>query len=216
MTYKFPIETCEKPNKDLIIMQPFSAFINLLSCIIIIYFIYKCKSIYVKLLLISFLLFELAHTFSHIRHIDTKIQSNMIHFIVYLIGLNLIFTIQYLSKQKYNLWYLLLIIIIIDLYIWIYIRDIYMIISGLFIMIFIITSSYHFLPDFFKKKMTFLLFTAFILLLVLYNESINCDKMIKFKNLPYHAITEIIGLILFTSLSYLFVKWDINSFKDIK
>ena len=48
----------------------------------------------------------------------------------------------------------------------------------------------------------------FYSILFLINEKINCENMMKFAKLPYHAIIEIIGMILFITLAYIFLKSD--------
>ena len=66
----FPFNTCEEPNKKSWIAQPISAFINFITCIILIYFFLKAKTIIIKLLILAFIAFEIFHTYSHITHVD--------------------------------------------------------------------------------------------------------------------------------------------------
>ena len=50
MSYTFPFNTCEIPNKTGI-AQPYSVFFNIVSCLIIIYFLTITKKNYSRLLL---------------------------------------------------------------------------------------------------------------------------------------------------------------------
>ena len=52
--YTFPCKTCEKPNKNGI-AQPYSAFFNLITCSIILYFLLNTKTTHAFLLLFSIL-----------------------------------------------------------------------------------------------------------------------------------------------------------------
>jgi len=79
----FPFNTCEEPNRKAWIAQPVSAFINMVTCLILIYFFLQAKILIIRLLILSFILFEMFHTFSHITHIDGAIQSNMAFSIIY-------------------------------------------------------------------------------------------------------------------------------------
>ncbi len=83
----FPFNTCEEPNKKAWVAQPVSAFINFITCLILIYFFLKAKTTIIRLLILAFILFEIFHTFSHITHIDGTIQSNIIHGIWYYLSL---------------------------------------------------------------------------------------------------------------------------------
>jgi len=74
--YVFPFDTCETPNKDGIIAQPYSVLFNVINCVIIFYFLLKTKRDYTFMLLFSILCFELFHTFSHIIHITPFYISN--------------------------------------------------------------------------------------------------------------------------------------------
>ena len=60
-----------------------------------------------------------------------------------------------------------------------------------------------------RMLLHYFLGTAVILLsIVIANEAYNCEKMMIYKNLPYHVAIEIIGFALFISLSLLFLKWE--------
>jgi hypothetical protein len=75
---------------------------------------------------------------------------------------------------------------------------------------FIIFSSYNKLPKFFRKAIPFLAIGLIILFALELNEAYNCEKMLEYMDFPYHAFVEIVGLLLFTSLTYFFYKWEKN------
>ena len=204
----FPFNTCEQPNKDAWIAQPVSAFINMITSIILIYFFLQAKTLIIKLLIFSFIAFEIFHTFSHIKHIDGIIQSNIIHSIWYFLTfMILIASIQITNKYpNIQLLLLLLTIIIIDINLFFLPNKLYMIFTALTLPIVIVISYYKLYPIYIKKTIPYLILLLLIVGLFLINEKINCENMMKFAKLPYHAIIEIIGMILFITLAYIFLK----------
>jgi len=125
--FKFPYDTCEKSisthtnesghNKKPI--QPFSFFVTFSTCsIIFVYIVFvlmdkpfpiqnKSKS-YVLLLLTSFFVVELWHTFCHFSHLrpnqdetnKTNIQSYITHVLFYTIVISSVFALIFLVKQS--------------------------------------------------------------------------------------------------------------------
>lgn len=205
----FPFTTCEKPHNS-IIMQPASAVVNFVTCIILMYFAIATKTFPVKLMILAYLSFELWHTASHIQHISGYLQTNIIHILAYLLAFTTLYSIMYLSKKGLSTVYIiiLLILVIIDTYVWLYVGGIRMVIGGLLILFVIIIGSYNNLPKFFKKVIPWLIAGLVLLLLIIYNETVNCEKMLEFADFPYHIIIELLGLVLFSTLAYNFYKWE--------
>jgi hypothetical protein len=206
----FPFNTCETPNKDGLVAQPISATINIITCIILIYFAWQARTITVKILLLSFIAFQAFHAFSHIRHIEGYVQSNVIHAIWYFVAFMVLFTSMQMSKKSPPIFTILLLIfiIIIDLYLFFYTSKVYMVFTAFTLPIVIVLSYYNTYPAFMKNTIPYLIVLLIIVSALLLNEKYNCDAMIAYANLPYHAIIETLGLILFTSLAYLFVRWE--------
>jgi hypothetical protein len=71
--------------------KPYSAFINVMNCFIIVYFLNKTKTNHSFYLLGSILLFEMFHTLSHIIHINGPIQINITHVLNYLMIISFLF-----------------------------------------------------------------------------------------------------------------------------
>ena len=206
----FPFNTCEEPNKKSYIAQPISAFINMITCLILIYFFLQAKTSIIRLLILSFILFEIFHTFSHITHIDGTIQSNIIHGIWYFLSFMVLIASIKITKQYPNIYTILILltIIIIDINLFFQANKLYMIFTGLTLPVVIIISYYNLYPICIKKAIPYLIALLIILGIVLINEKINCLNMMKYAKLPYHAIIEIIGMILFTLLSYIFLQTE--------
>ena len=204
----FPFNTCEEPNKNKWIAQPVSAFINLLTSLILIYFFFKAKTIIIRLLILAFILFELFHTYSHITHINGTIQSNVIHSLWYFLTFMLLIASIKMTKKYPNIYtiVILIILIIIDINLYLLSNKFYMIITGLSLPIIIAISYYNLFPKNIKKAIPYLIGLLIIVGIVLINEKINCENMMKYAKLPYHAIIEIIGMVLFTLLSYVFIQ----------
>lgn len=204
----FPFNTCEEPNKNNLIAQPVSAFINMITSIILIYFFLKAKTIIIKLLILAFILFELFHTYSHIKHIDGTIQSNIIHGIWYFLSIMVLIASIKITNKYPNIYtiIILLIIIIIDINLFFLPNKLYMIFTALTLPIVIVISYYKSYPIQIKKAIPYLISLLIIVGIFLINEKFNCEYMMKIAKLPYHAIIEIIGMILFITLAYVFLQ----------
>ena len=87
-------------------------------------------------------------------------------------------------------------------------NKLYMVFTALTLPVVIVISYYNLYPICIKKAIPYLIALLIILGLVLINEKINCLNMMKYAKLPYHAIIEIIGMILFTLLSYIFLQTE--------
>jgi len=206
----FPFNTCEEPNKKAWVAQPVSAFINFITCLILIYFFLKAKTLIIRLLILAFILFEIFHTFSHIIHIDGTMQSNIIHGIWYYLSFMMLVASIKITKKYPNIYsiIILLLIIIININLFFQANKLYMIFTGLSLPVVIVLSYYNFYPKYIKNAIPYLIGLLIIIGIVLINEKINCENMMKYAKLPYHAIIEIIGLILFTLLSYVFLQTE--------
>jgi hypothetical protein len=206
----FPFKTCEEPSENGLVAQPVSATINIITCIILMYFMLQARTTAVRILFLSFITFQAFHAFSHIQHIDGSIQVNVIHVIWYMLSFTALYTIITLSKISPSIYIIAMLcaLIIIDLYIWNFIGGVYMIFSGFAILLSIVISYYNSYPTFIKNALIYMIIGLCILLAFIVNEKLNCENMIAYANLPYHAIIETLGLILFIALAYLFVRWE--------
>ena len=81
-----------------------------------------------------------------------------------------------------------------------------MIFTALSLHVVIVLSYYKLYPNEITKAIPYLISLLIIVGFFLLNEKINCENMMKFAKLPYHAIIEILGMILFITLAYVFLQ----------
>ena len=207
--YNFPFDTCEYcEDRRRFIAQPYSFSINLLSSIILLGFCVIVKSIPVKITICSYFLFEVFHTFSHAQHISGDIQKYIVHYLAYFMILATLYAILYLSNTKLtDLEFLaIILIVLIDQYSK---TTFEMFSTGMLLFSVVILTQYKKLPNEFKNVLQYIFLPGLIILwILLYNETKNCQRMLAWKNLPYHAAIEIIGIVLFTFLAYSFYIWE--------
>jgi len=197
--YTFPFSTCEKPNKKGI-AQPWSAAVNVLSIFIIFYFLLQVKKWYPFLLILSLLVFECVHTFSHIIHLSNYIQVNSIHILTYVINFCCLQAFyNYTHKAPSPIFLMCLVILLsFDIYAFLFLSFIFYFSSSIFLFFSILIYYYSYLP---KEKQNYI-FTILglgtIILLFFYNEKMNCEKMLFFMpNFPFHALLELTGTFIF-------------------
>ena len=98
MKLTFPFNSCEIPNKNGI-AQPYSTLVNVINCLVIVYFLVKTTTNYAFLLIASILCFELFHLFSHSIHIPGSIQTIVIHVISYFINISFFYAFYSYTKK---------------------------------------------------------------------------------------------------------------------
>ena len=204
--YTFPFNTCEKPT-DGIIAQPYSVFFNIISCIIIIYFLTKTKSISSTILLSSILLFELFHTFSHTVHINGNSQIIITHLLAYLVNICYFIALYNYSNIIPNNIFLiyLFFIILFDIYAFHNLPFIFYLSSQFLIFISLFLYYYQYFPLEIKAKIPLIFFLTIIILLLFINESYNCEKMLKkYPYIPFHIFIEITAIFIVYNISKIF------------
>jgi hypothetical protein len=204
--YTFPFSTCEKPNKNGI-SQPYSVFFNLVSCIIIIYFLLQTKNTFSFLLLLSILLFELFHTLSHSIHLVGNIQIIITHLLAYLVNISYFVALYNYTHIFPNILFicLLFIIIIFDIYAFNNLSFIFYLTSQFLIFISLFLYYYEYFPKSMKNKIPFIFFLTISILLLFLNESYNCKKMLKiFPFFPFHIFIEIIAVFIVYNICSIF------------
>jgi hypothetical protein len=197
--YIFPFNTCEKINKNGI-SQPYSTLFNLINCLIIFYFLLKTKKKYIFILLLSILCFQLFHLFSHMFHIKSSMQTNVIHFITYLINLSFFYVFYCYTKKipRYEFFIFLLLLICFDIYSFFYLSMVFYVLSQSIIMISLLLYYFSSLPKFIQTSIYQIIFVVVIIMLLLVNEKYNCNQMMSiYPDFPYHILIEISGIILF-------------------
>lgn len=200
MNHSFPFTTCEKPYPENWIAQPYSALVNLLSCLIILFFLGKTKHVSTFLLLFSILCFQAFHMFSHCVHLPGSIQQNGIHALSYAINLALLYALTSRTGKPLNFLFCLFLIFAVSL-------DIIALCHGV-IVFFILCQSILFmgivwyfmdeLPKHIQTILPWLLGTIALLLLLVENESMNGEHLMSwYPDFPFHVFIEGTGLVFF-------------------
>jgi hypothetical protein len=197
--FLFPFSTCEKPN-NIGIAQPYSFLINIVSLLVIFYFLCITVKPYNFLLILSLFAFEIVHTFSHYIHLPDRIQVNIIHPISYIVNIfffiNLSNTTKIIPPSPFLLY--LLIVFCVDLYFFLTLPFVYSFTSSFLMFFSIILFFYRFLPNEKKTTVQWILFLAICILLSFFNEKYNCKYLLSnFPTFPFHIILETIGLFTF-------------------
>jgi hypothetical protein len=211
MDYKFPFSTCEHPTKHALVQQPYSTAINALSTLVLFMFAMFARTLPVQTTIIVYALFEAWHTMSHMQHIPGKIQK----FVVHALGLSMAFAtgwaIQSFTNAPVTMWYIapIVVLVIVDtLVTTLYKNDLLGFATGLAIFAWVVIGHWSYYPTFVKNTVVWLLLGVVILMALFVNEWKNCDRMQKWRVLPYHALIEVLGLVLFSVLALLLLKWE--------
>ena len=194
-SFTFPYDTCEIPQKG--IAQPYSVAINILICTIIITFLFFTKSTYAFLFLVTLLLFEFSHTFSHFMHIPGNIQFNITHFLAF-ISILALFHLFYQFTNNLPSMSILMIMIILFIADVIFIMTkqsfLFNIFSYVLIFLLLIISYLHYLPKSSKTYFYYMVLSIIFFSLIEINEALHCSSMLKWwPEFPYHIFVEIAG-----------------------
>ena len=213
--FLFPFNTCEKINKRGFIQQPYSAIINGISAIIVLFFLLHTKLGPLFYLFLSIFFFQIYHMFSHMVHINGNIQTNTIHIISYLVNFSLFYVLYEKSKQDLNIYFLFLyaFLILLDLYAFFHLSTIYFIPTQVILFMSLLFYYYQQLPSLLKNNLSILLINILIIYGLVLNEKYNCKNMLEmFPNFPFHIFIEIFGLLFFSFFSFSF--YQENAYKE--
>ena len=205
-SYTFPFDTCEKPREKGI-AQPYSVTINVISSLVVLFFLLKTRKLHAFLLLFSLLLFDLSHTFSHFVHVKPGVQVTLVHVLAYFLNFSFFYALyKYTKKIPSKLFIVFLIFILsFDIYAFFNLSLLFYLLTQILFFFSIIIYYYKSLSTFIKKKLNVLLVIISIIYIGFINESFNCKNMLqKFPNFPFHALIEmlILGAIYFFSSSF--------------
>jgi hypothetical protein len=209
----FPFNTCEVRGD--IVDQPYSASINVLSCIILLYLLSQAKHLEIRLFIASLFVFQAYHAYSHMFWSDNEYSLEhvyIIHAISYIIVFALINAISFISGEFPNI-PIIFGAILLDIYIlYNYIGTLYNAISGINIwVIVLITGLWNVkLPAFVKRLLPILLMLFAVIIALFFNERYNCDAMMNAYPFPYHTAIEICGLIISSLFAYIFILLEID------
>jgi hypothetical protein len=193
--YTFPFNSCEVPqNKGF--AQPYSTTINLILCSVIIFYLLKSNNLYSSMFLITILIFNIFHTFSHSIHIKYFKNSQFLftHFSAITSSMVFLLLLNHITKKKLPNWqiYILLFLYLFDVYIITQkVSHIYNIITFLLLLFLIMIFYYNYLSGKIKKSIIYIIFFSAVVLFFQIFEIYNCQYILKnFNYFPFHIITE--------------------------
>ena len=205
--YIFPFTTCEPKSTNAYIAQPYSFSINVLACLVLLYFLLQDYPLSTKLIILAILIFEIWHAISHAIHLPNINYMRIIHYLFYLIIASFVYYIYDHKPDKFfNLpiiTYLVIVFaIFIDTYLLFWIKGGYSVISGILLFAIVLISFWSLLPINLKNHCFTLLGLILLGIVLFINEYYNCEKMLSLLPLPYHALVEIV---VFTSFMVLII-----------
>ena len=213
----FPFNTCEFRGD--VVDQPYSASINILSCIILLYLLLQAKHIEIRFFILSLLLFQAYHAYSHMfwsENEESLIHVYIIHSITYIIIFALITAITFISGELPNI-PIIFAVILLDMYIlYNYIGTVYNAISGINIwVVVLITGLWNVkLPGIVKQLLPILLILFGVIIILFFNEKYNCQAMMNAYVFPYHTAIEICGLVISSLFAYIFILLEFEKDKN--
>lgn len=196
--YIFPFSTCEKSNKYGI-AQPWSVAVNVLSIFVILYFLFQVKQWYSFLLILTLLIFESVHTFSHVIHLSSYLQLNLIHSLTYVINICYLFAFYNMTKKAASPLFLtyLAALACVDLYSFFFLSFIYYLTTALLMFFSILLYYYPYMPKESRHYILIIVSLGVTIMGLFYNEKMNCKTMLSFMpDFPFHVIIEVTGLFI--------------------
>ncbi len=209
----FPFNTCEVRGD--VVDQPYSASINILSCIILLYLLSMSKHIEIQFFILSLLIFQAYHAYSHMfwsENEESLIHVYIIHSIAYIIIIALITAISFISGKPPNI-PIIFAVIMLDMFIlYNYIGTVYNAISGINIWIVVlITGLWNVkLSAIVRQLLPILLILFGVVIILFFNEKYNCQAMMDAYPFPYHTAIEIVGLIISALFAYIFILLELE------
>jgi hypothetical protein len=198
--YTFPFNTCETPKKG--VVQPYSAMLNAINCIMIAYFLVQTKNPSTFLLLFSIFCFEFVHVFSHTIHIPGSIQINITHFLTYVMNIAFFYVFYCYTKiiPGYLFLFYIIALICIDIYSYLHLTILYYLLSQSILFISVLLYYLPLLPKYVQSSIYKIIGLISIIILLFLNETYNCKKMLDFYSFPYHVLIEMVGILLFYTI----------------
>jgi len=210
MSYTFPFDTCEVPSLGSV-AQPTSAMINGISTLVLVGASMYATLPAVRTTLGTYALFEAWHTWSHMIHISGPSQKRVVHVLGLLMAFATLWMIQSLTNAPMDAMFtgVLFSLLLVDFAITLSSKmDIVGIATGLSIFVWIVCGRWKYLPLYVQQSLIYIVPAVGFLLLLFVNEAVNCKKMQGIYVFPYHAAIEVVGLVLFTWLAYLWLLWE--------
>jgi hypothetical protein len=207
--YTFPFHTCEKVSSGLI-AQPWSFGINMVSACILVGLALSSPSWAVRLVLGSYAAFEGWHAFSHAVHLEGPVLFRVVHGLGIGMAVSTLVAILVLSGQRLEGWQLGLIVGVFAVDIGLFLgmdKTLVSVGSGLTVLAVIVMVCYAMLPSYFKAALPWLVIGILGIFGLFLVEARYGKELIKREGVPFHAVIESLGLVLFSWLGVLFWRW---------
>jgi hypothetical protein len=145
------------------------------------------------------IIFELWHCFSHARHVPGKMQAIVIHAVAYLFQAGLLWVFYDISERFPSLPMIGVMVVVTswDLYAFVKLPFIHYFFASLLLLMLILVSYVDLIPS---RSLSILAVLLAALILVVFNETRHCQRMLQHKVFPYHIMIEILGVIIFLVL----------------
>lgn len=216
----FPFNTCEERRSvggvggiD----QPYSASINIVSCLILLYLLSLAKHIEIQFFILSLFIFQAYHAYSHLFWSDDELEHTyIIHASSYLIVIALIVALSFIGGNPPNI-PIITVVILLDFYIFLnYIGTVYNAISGINIwVVVLITGLWNVkLPTVVNRLLPLLILLFVVIIGLFFNEKYNCEAMMKAYPFPYHTAIELCGLVISALFAYIFLLLEKDKYKN--
>lgn len=207
--YLFPFNTCETFNSQddyaLGVAQPYSAFVNFLSSLYMLFFmLFTAKKYNVKRCAMTFILFELFHTYSHIAWISW--QRYVVHLFGYIMGFVGVYPLLYrqndAKRNSTRGHKFITMAVLLDMSIVWYtnLKGIWGIGTGLVVLTSIVLPKVNELPVKMGTQFVTLSVGTLVLFFLFVIESQFCAQMLRSFDFPFHVIVEVWGSVLFVLL----------------
>lgn len=209
--FVFPFTTCERPRKGGAAAQPFSAAVNALAAALLLAALFRARTWPVRAALGSYALFEAWHAFSHSRHLEGRLQADVVHCLGYLMSAATLACILALSGKRGSVvafWLPLFALVLADVYVWARVRDVWTVFTGLAVFAFVFVGNAPLLPPPLRRRLAWMLLGLAALFALFLNERANCEAMLRRAELPYHVAVELLGAALFYGLASGFLRWE--------
>jgi len=200
--WNFPQSTCER-NVLGSVIQPLSFAMNFANAALLTKSALSSHSLQGAGALLSFVLFEIIHTVSHMVHMSSNLHELSIHACGYLMATTMWSLLQKRTNQTLTKWEygILGTSIVTDIIVFSSVRGVYSIFSGLSVMAFTVGIHLRSLTSSLKTKLKFLIGGVYVLAGLFYIEMKYCDDLLN-KGFDFHPwIIETWGIVLFQLLA---------------
>lgn len=204
--FTFPFDTCEKPKTEFF-AQPYSVSVNMISTLVILYFLQKTKTLHGFMLLFSILLLDLSHVFSHFIHIQSNIQVTLVHVLAYVLNFALLYALYKYSNKLPSIAFgvFLTLILSFDVYAFFNLSLLYYLFTQIVFFFSVFIYYYGSLSSLMKSRLNILFVLIGIVYIGFVNEAFHCKQMLEiYPDFPFHAIIEIFILFAFYFLCLTF------------